>query len=199
MTSMHVACADQSVSFSNPSLTLVETIVHIRDERAGDLAARDALLDRAIGAHRRRKTSERLREGRHPARDLALVAMDGDRVVGTVRLWSVDAGGAPALLLGPLAVAETHRSLGLGARLICEAMFRAVQRGHKAIILVGDAAYYERFGFSRSATRSLSLPGPVESERFLGLELEVGALEGASGLVTPIGERVEAIEDLRAA
>jgi electron transfer flavoprotein beta subunit len=40
------------------------------------------------------------------------VAKDGEALVGTLRFWHVEAGGAPALLLGPLAVAESHRDLG---------------------------------------------------------------------------------------
>lgn len=109
--------------------------------------------------------------------------------MGTLRLWHIEAGSAgPALLLGPLAVAATHRGRGLGARLICEALFRAIVRGHSAALLVGDLAYYERFGFSRTLTRGLELPGPVERDRFLGLELKEGALAGAAGMVRAAGE-----------
>ena len=38
----------------------------LRDERACDVPARERLLDACFGANRRRKTSERLREGRRP-------------------------------------------------------------------------------------------------------------------------------------
>ncbi len=173
--------------------------IMIRDERATDVAARERLLDAAFGPGRRRKTSERLREGRAPARGLSLVAMDGDRLVGTIRLWHVDAGGAPALLLGPLAVDASHRSLGLGARLIGEALFRAARDGHRAVLLVGDAAYYERFGFSRHGARDLALPGPVDIERFLALEFVAGALDGARGRVVATGTPLAARDRKRAA
>ncbi len=163
--------------------------VTLREERASDVPAREALLDAAFGPARRRKTCERLRQGRACAPGLALVASDGEALVGTIRLWNVDAGGAPALLLGPLAVAETHRSLGLGGRLIRAALARAASRGHKAAILVGDAPYYERFGFRRDLAVNLAMPGPVEPERFLGLELESGALGQASGLVVAAGSK----------
>ena len=52
------------------------------------------------------------------------------------------------------------------------------------MLLVGDAPYYGRFGFEQRFTRQLMMPGPVEAERFLGLELVPGSLAGASGLVT---------------
>ncbi|VTZ22536.1 Predicted N-acetyltransferase YhbS (fragment) [Methylocella tundrae] len=55
------------------------------------------------------------------------------------------------------------------------------------MLLVGDAPYYEAFGFSRRHTQNLILPGPVDEARFLGLELVAGALRRAKGLVTPTG------------
>ncbi len=106
-----------------------------------------------------------------------------------MRLWSVRAGGVEALMLGPLAVAQSHRGLGVGARLMREAIARAADRGHEAILLVGDAPYYVRFGFAASPTRRLVLPGPANRARFLGLELVAGALANAEGLVVATGAR----------
>jgi predicted N-acetyltransferase YhbS len=171
-------------------------MIRIRQESAADVPAREQLLDEAFGPARFAKTCERLRERRLPARGLAFVAEDSGAVVGTLRLWSIAAGPRrPALLLGPLAVACTHRSLGLGARLMETGLGRARLLGHEAVLLVGDAPYYERFGFSAASTRGLWLPGPVERERFLGLELAPRALAGAFGLVSPTGEEV-ALPDL---
>ena len=156
----------------------------IRDERVSDHAAREDLLDCAFGAERHEKTCERLREGRMPAQGLSFVAESDGEVIGTVRLWNVQADETDVLLLGPLAVARAHRSHGIGARLIRAALNRAASLGHKAIILVGDAPYYERFGFSASFVAGLDMPGPVDRARFLGLELIEGALAGTSGVVT---------------
>ncbi|CAN2534700.1 N-acetyltransferase+Eis [Methylocapsa aurea] len=162
----------------------------IRDESADDFVAREALLDESFGPARFLKTCERLREGRMPARGLALVAKDEDRLVATMRMWPIFAGaGRPALLLGPLAVAPDYRSLGLGAAMIEEGLGRAAARNHRAVLLVGDAPYYARFGFDVRVTEGLALPGPVERERFLGLELSKGALEGARGRVSGAGMR----------
>jgi predicted N-acetyltransferase YhbS len=162
--------------------------ITIRDEVFSDVAAREALLDSAFGPARHLKTCERLREGRLPS--FALTAEDGDgRLVGTVRLWHVAAGpGRRALMLGPLAVDQTERSRGIGAAMMRAALNRAAAEGVQAILLVGDAPYYERFGFSAGVTRDLWMPGPVERERFLGVELVDGALAGARGLVSATGE-----------
>lgn len=160
----------------------------IGDERATDARARERLLDAAMGPGRFRKTSQQLRAGRLPA--LALVAHDADgRLIGTLRLWHVEAGGVPALLLGPLAVAEDRRCDGIGGALMREAVSRAKALGHGAILLVGDAPYYARFGFERRFAAHLQMPGPVELDRFLGLELRDGALDGAAGRLRATGPR----------
>ena len=67
------------------------------------------------------------------------------------------------------------------------ALAAAGARGHGAVILLGDAPYYARFGFSALKTAELSLPGPFERDRLLGLELREGALDGAWGMIAPTG------------
>ncbi len=158
------------------------------DEMPSDEAAREVLLDRSFGPERFRKSSERIRAGRLPAERLSLVARDGDRLVGTVRLWHVTAGrDRPVLLLGPLAVDGACRGSGVGAALMRLALARAAERGHGAVLLVGDPAYYERFGFAAAAATGLSMPGPFERQRLLGLDLVPGALGGAEGVIRPTG------------
>jgi predicted N-acetyltransferase YhbS len=157
----------------------------IVDETPADVDSREALLDSAFGPARFLKTCERLRAGQKPAPGLALVARDdAGELVATLRLWPIFAGGRrAALLLGPLAVSEHARSLGIGARMIRESLARAEALGHRAVLLVGDAPYYAKFGFEQRLTQRLTLPGPVERARFLGLELTPGALLGAEGRV----------------
>ena len=159
-------------------------MVTIRHERSTDIAARERLLDASFGAGRLAKTSERLREGRFAAEGLSFATVEDGRLIGTARLWNVSAGiGHPVLLLGPLAVAAQARGRGIGTALVHKAVREARRLGHRAILLVGDAPYYGRFGFTADATRALRLPGPYEPERLLGLALKPGALDGARGLV----------------
>ncbi len=167
--------------------SLIPTLA-IEAESPRDVAAREALLDAAFGPSRFEKTSERLRAGRLPAFAFSLI--ENGRLIGTVRLWHIMAGGAPALLLGPLAVAASHEGRGHGSRLMRHALSQAAAAGHEAVLLVGDAPYYGRFGFRRELTDNLVLPGPVQRDRFLGLELVPGALDDAFGLVIATGERV---------
>jgi predicted N-acetyltransferase YhbS len=162
----------------------------IRDERGSDVAARERLLDVSFGANRQARTCQRLRDGRVPAPGLAFSAVRRGRLIGTVRLWHVSAGGVPALVLGPLAVDPSCRKLGVGNALMNYALAAAEAHGHGAVVLLGDAPYYAPFGFSTCTTGELSLPGPFECERLLGLELRKGALEGACGMIVPTGAAV---------
>src|SRR3954464_14037065 len=157
----------------------------IRAERSSDVVAREALLDASFGDNRHTRTCQRLRDGRAPAEGLALSALVRGRLVGTVRLWHVSVGGIPALMLGPLAVEASSRKYGVGAALMDHALAAAKARGHRAVILLGDAPYYARFGFSAARTGELALPGAFERDRLLGLELTAGALDGAWGMIVP--------------
>jgi predicted N-acetyltransferase YhbS len=166
-------------------------MISIRKERPPDAAAREALLDEAFGKLRWRKSSQRLREGREPSSELAFIAADGKRVVGTARLWDTLCGtGQPVLLLGPVAVAADCRNRGIGAALVRRAIAVARQLGHRAIILVGDASYYGRFGFSAEKFMGLRMPGPFERHRLLAIELLPGALDGARGMLRPARQRL---------
>ena len=163
-------------------------MITIRYETPRDIVAREALLDQAFGEGRSAKTAQRLREGRLPATGLSFVATESRRVVGTVRLWEITAGpNRPALLLGPIAVACDRQNRGIGAALMHHSLRAADRLGHEAVLLVGDAPYYERFGFSAEKTGALWLPGPYERHRLLAREFEPGALQGAQGLVSATG------------
>ncbi|MGB3899270.1 MAG: N-acetyltransferase, partial [Mesorhizobium sp.] len=115
-------------------------------------------------------------------------------VLGTVRLWDVrlGEGGPAALLLGPLAVDPSLKGAGVGSALMRHAVAEARRLGHKAILLVGDAPYYGRFGFSAEKTGSLSMPGPYERHRLLALELVPGTLDGARGTLEATGRKLKA-------
>ena len=103
----------------------------------------------------------------------------------------------PALLLGPLAVDPALKGSGVGSQLMRHAIAETRRLGHGAIILVGDAPYYARFGFSADRTDALAMPGPFEKHRLLALELEPGALDGASGVIEPTGRPLRSIPSRR--
>jgi predicted N-acetyltransferase YhbS len=184
----------QAAVIAGTTSVTVAVAAEIDQQSPAVMAARDSLLDRAMGLKWKRKSSQKLRRGRRPSEGLAFVAHDGDgRLVGTVRLWDVATGdGRPALLLGPLAVDPSMKGAGIGKTLMLQAISEATRLGHAAILLVGDPAYYGRFGFSAEKTGALAMPGPYEQHRFLALELVPGALDGSVGVLKPTGRREKA-------
>jgi predicted N-acetyltransferase YhbS len=110
--------------------------------------------------------------------------MLGERLVAAVQLTDVTAGGeGGALLLGPLVVATDVTGQGFGRALIAEALEAAKAGGVRVVILVGDVAYYGRFGFKPVPPGQITLPGPVNPTRILAAELEAGAIADYQGMV----------------
>ncbi|WP_099865483.1 GNAT family N-acetyltransferase [Pararhizobium haloflavum] len=169
-------------------------LVTVRAEAPHEVDERNALLARAMAPDWRTRTSEKLRHGRLPSAGLAFVAKNRmGHILGTVRLWDIHAGidregdPIPALLLGPLAVDPAAKAAGIGSALMIRAIEKARRYDHGAILLVGDAPYYERFGFSIEKTATLMMPGPFARDRLLALELKHGWLDGAVGFIQASG------------
>ena len=159
----------------------------LRLEEPSDLAAIDRLHERAFGPGRFARTAYRLREGVPPIASLCFIAQVGTMLVGSVRLNTIKAGSSKALILGPLAVEPAFSDRGIGSRLMEMALDQAKANGHQLVFLVGDLPYYARFGFKMVPQGRVTMPGPVDPQRFLALELQAGALEAVSGLLVASG------------
>jgi predicted N-acetyltransferase YhbS len=155
----------------------------IRPEESRDGPAVAALVAKCFGPGRYAKSAWRLREGVRAIAELSFVAVEGDELRGSVRFWPVAIGDEPALLLGPLAVDAERRGQGIGLALMMRGIEEARARGHRAMILVGDAPYYGRAGFVPLSEQKVRFPGPVDEARILGLALVAGALETLKGEV----------------
>ncbi len=156
-------------------------VITLARETAADWWEVEALFDLCFAPGREALSSYRLRDGAEPVAELCLVARDGDGVLAAaIRYWPVQAGGARALLLGPIAVHPTRQGEGLGAMMISDSLARAAGRWTR-VLLVGDAPYYARFGFSKLP--NVEMPPPTNPERVLGLALEEGAWDGIAGPV----------------
>lgn len=153
------------------------TPVLIEAETPADAPAVEALVLAAFGPGRFAKTAERLRE--RAAVVAGFVARDGERLLGSVRLWSIAIDDAPALFLGPIAVAADNRKAGLGAELVQACLGHAAEAG-LGVLLVGDVPYFGRFGFT--AAPEVRLPGPVDPRRLLwrGEGQPIGAVTARS-------------------
>jgi predicted N-acetyltransferase YhbS len=140
----------------------------IEAETSADAAAIEAVTLAAFGPGRFAKTAERLRE-RAPLA-AGFVAREDGRVIGSVRLWAITVGGAPALFLGPIAVDRSSRRAGLGAALVRACIEHARAAEHiGGVLLVGDPPYFTRFGFQSAPHVRLS--GPADPSRIMWLSL----------------------------
>jgi predicted N-acetyltransferase YhbS len=156
----------------------------IRREEPRDTAAADAIVAAAFGPGRFAKSAYRLREGVAAVAGLSFVAEEGTRIVGTVRYWPVVIGDEPALMLGPIAIVADRQGQGIALALMQASLAEAKRLGHRAVILVGDEPYYGRAGFKRILPHGrITMPGPVDYARVLGLSLADGAVEAMKGEV----------------
>ncbi|UWQ40470.1 N-acetyltransferase [Leisingera aquaemixtae] len=158
-------------------------MIELQAERADDRWEVEALYDLCFAPGREALSSYRLREGVPPVAGLSQVARDSDGILAAaIRFWPVLIGDAPALLLGPVAVHPTRQGEGLGGSLIRDSLAKAQESGWARVMLVGDAPYYRRFGFTR--LEGVEMPPPTNPDRVLGLALQDGAWDGIRGQVT---------------
>jgi predicted N-acetyltransferase YhbS len=156
----------------------------IRPEMASDVQDINKLHDEAFGPGRFAKTAYRVREGREPLQMLSLVALDGERLVGSIRFTQIRIGSTDgALLLGPLAVFLDYSGHRCGLRLMSKGLDMARELGFKLVLLVGDLGYYQKVGFLHVPAGQIEMPGPVDNRRMLACELKTDALAGFSGMV----------------
>jgi len=159
----------------------VKATWEIRPEQPEDAPLVEELVAKSFGPGRFAKSAYRLREGVDPDAKLSFVAIEDGILRGSVRFWPVFVGKEPALLLGPLAVQSDQRGRGIGIGLMQHGIDEARALGHRAIILVGDAPYYARVGFTPIPPGRIKFPGPVDKARILGLALVEGALDSLQG------------------
>lgn len=127
----------------------------IRHERPDDAAAIRAVLEAAFPGPEEARLVEELRADGDAA--IALVAEAGDAVIGHV-MFSPMTGPLRALGLGPLAVAPAYRRSGIGGRLIRQGLAEARTAGVQAVFVLGDPAYYRRFGFDPALAEGFASP-----------------------------------------
>jgi putative acetyltransferase len=166
----HLPIAEEEKDSSMPAFT-------IRDEREHDAAAiRAVTLAAFANMPYSRQTEAAIVEALRAAGALtvSLVAIEAVDVVGHVAFSpaSIDGEAVPGWYgVGPLSVRPDRQRSGIGSALMREGIARLRALGGKGCVVVGDPAYYQRFGFQ--ARPGLTVPGvPPEHVRFLDLEAE---------------------------
>jgi len=119
--------------------------------------------------------------------ELALVLKKADRIIGHIMLthtWVDNAiGQHPVLLLAAVCIDSSFRNQGIGTLLVKEALQRAEHLGHEAVIVVGNPAFYGRFGFRPAIEFGIGNASQIEDQYVLALELIPQALQIGAGIV----------------
>ncbi len=164
---------------------MTDLSITILPETAGDAQQIERLHERTFGPGRFALSAYRLREHVDHRLDLSFTAHIGTLLVGSVRNLPICVGNTKALMLGPLTVEPPFRSHGIGRMLIEKSLKEAKVKGHRLVLLVGDAPYYTRFGFKLVPRGRATMPGPVDYGRVLVAELDDNAFDGVSGRIRP--------------
>jgi predicted N-acetyltransferase YhbS len=181
-------------------MKLIKPEYMIKPEPAVLAGAVERLYDDVFGPARFHKASYQFREGVEPVRALSWIALEGDRVVGAIRYWPILVGetGHPALLLGPLAIAQDRAGKGIGRALMFKTLDLAAQLGHDLVLLVGDVDYYKRFGFVPATPHGFVMPGESKPERLQVAPLKDNVLGRIAGEVRHLHSGLPAIAVARA-
>lgn len=130
----------------------------------------------------------RLRESENYIPELALVAEEEGKLIGHVMLTrttiETDDGAFGLLLLAPLSVVLDRRGKGLGGGLLENVCARAKDMGHRAVALVGDPAYYQRFGFKTAIAFGIENTNGIPNQYVMVRELVPEALTRMKGGIT---------------
>lgn len=160
-------------------------VTHIRDEVPADQGRVFAIHAAAFKRPHEAKLVDALRASARP--QLSLVAEMEGEVVGHVFFSPVSiesSPSAPAVAgLAPVAVDPAHQNRGIGSALIRAGLPRCPQRGWHAVFLVGNPAYYSRFGFMLAAPSGFTYGNDLFDSVLQVFELTHGVLEGCRGRV----------------
>jgi putative acetyltransferase len=165
----------------------------IRPEREADHETIDRLVTSAFGAPGEAQLIDAIRASAHYLPDLSLVAVEDGAVVGHVMISQATLGNEgverPIAILAPLAVDPDHQRSGIGSALVTAATSLADERGEPAVVLVGDPAYYGRFGFEHARPLGIELPlpsfAPSEAGQVLRLRTWDTPIHGAVAYSAP--------------
>ena len=158
--------------------------MNIRSERPEDAPGIRHVNRLAFGASTEAELVDMLREQARPV--VSLVAVDAGQIVGHILFSPVTLSSAPELrlmALAPMAVLPARQRQGIGSALVRAGLAECRRLGAGAVVVLGHAAYYPRFGFGSAARFGLASEYDVPEDVFMALELQDGALHGRPGTI----------------
>lgn len=156
----------------------------IRTEKEKDHAEVYALNSAAFESTAEADLVNALRKEAQPV--VSLIAEENDQILGHILFSPVTLTGHEELKimgLAPMAVAPEQQNKGFGSALVRAGLEQCRQLGAGAVVVLGHATYYPRFGFSPSSNVGISCEYDVPEEYFMMLELQPGYLQGKSGTI----------------
>lgn len=167
----------------------ISAAITIREEKQEDQGAVFRINEQAFGRKEEALLVNRLRGSTAFIPALSLVAVYENKLIGhilftRIKITAAGQEEATALALAPLAVLPEYQKMGAGALLVEKGMAKAAQLGYSAVIVLGHAQYYPRFGFVPAEKWNISAPFEVPAASFMGKELFPHALDHITGVVT---------------
>jgi predicted N-acetyltransferase YhbS len=156
------------------------------DYREVEILTREAFWDIYKPGCDEHLVAHKLRESPIFFAELDFVACDEERIVGNImhskaRVLGTNSESHEVLCLGPVSVLPEYQGRGIGGSLIKESLARAAELGFNGVFLMGNPAYYPRFGFRNAKEFGIFAPDGKSYDHFMGLELAPGRLSDVSG------------------
>ena len=160
-------------------------MITIRAETPKDIAAIRHVLEMAFGQTGEARLVEALRQA--DALIMSLVAVEKKQIVGHIAFSALAIESQDtamnAVALAPLAVLPAHQRRGVGSELVRSGIDHCRRAGYRVVLVLGEPAFYQRFGFMKASLHSIRCPFEVPDQAFMVAELFPGALAGHSGPV----------------
>ena len=154
--------------------------IEIREEQTGDADAIRRVNTEAFGQPQEAQLVDALRHNRSDL--LALVAVDGQDIVGHILFSPAFLGDVQGMGLAPMAVIPARQRDGIGSDLVRAGLAKLEERRCPFVIVLGHPDYYPRFGFERASAHGVRCEWNVPDEVFMLLVLDESAIEGIRGL-----------------